>query len=214
MLPSRRLLLFALAALALALSWELGRRDGWQAGLREGADRGAAASEAARARVAERLAEQVAERSAERARLVRERDLARATVEALREDLELGGALTAEERAELELYRRVGDDGGPRGLAIETVARRPGPPEVLVITLVQVRGRDRVEGRVDVTVDGLARPAWSARFGLRFFETVELPLEGIGERFPDEVVVSVVPDGRLHRRFTERFGREAIRIVD
>ena len=176
---------------------------------------------------AERRAEQDARVSA----LVRERDTALATITALRDQLERVELLNADERAELELYRRVGGEELPSGLSIDTIERPRERAETLLVTLVQARGRDRVRGRIDVlpTSPGEAtasRPEGeerrgpppdavaSARFDLRFFETVELSLDLSATPFPDELIVSIVPDGGRHEPFRRRVEREAIRMVD
>ena len=84
-------------------------------------------------------------------------------------------------------------------------------------------GRDRVDGRIDVSAanrDGTAlvgvdgAPAWSASFDLRFFQTLEVPVKRLGEPFPEAVLVAVVPEGGRHRPFRRLFGRETIRTVD
>ena len=219
-MPPRRWLLGALVVLGVALAWQLGHRRGVEDGARAMSRSIAARDEASAAIAVERRERHEAELAA----LARERDIARATIETLSEELESRGELAAEERAELELYRRIGGEESSSGLAIDAIERRAGPPATLAVTLVQARGRERVAGRVEVDPagrDGSAvagadgGPAWSADFDLRFFETLEIPLERLGEPFPEAIVVSVTPDeGGRHKPFRRLFGRETIRTAD
>lgn len=178
------------------------------------------------------MAERRAEHDARVSALVRERDVALATITALRDQLERAERLDAEERAELELYRRVGGEELPSGLSIDSIVRPRERAEILLVTLVQARGRDRVRGRIDLLSASPGEGATasrlqgerqrgpppdaiaSARFDMRFFETVELPLDLSAAPFPDELVISVVPEEGRHRPFRLRVEREAIRIVD
>ena len=211
-----------LCGLGLALSWRLGHRSGVETGAEEARREIAALGEAGeRASVA---------RSAEReARLAEARDVARSTVEALRGELDAAERLSAAERAELELYRRVSGEALPSGLSIESIERPRGRARTLAVTLLQARGRDRVSGRIDVLPAASGDTPRSAaeerrgppdeaiaseRFDLRFFETVELPLRLAGQPFPEGLILSIVPDSGRHEPFRRRVTREAIRIAD
>ena len=223
-LPSRGVLGATLALLAVALAWQLGHRSGAREVERRAAERLAAtrATEATRAAEAASIvpsAEETVPASA-LAAAERERDIARATVESLRDELARSGELVAADRAELELYRRIGSDELPRGLALDSIERRAGPPPTLALTLVQVRGRERVAGRVEVGVEGAETEdetgvtLWGAEFDLRFFETLEVPLQGLEGDFPEAIVVDVLPEDGRHEPFRRRIAREEIRIVD
>lgn len=224
-LPPRGVLWIVLCVLLATLAWRFGHRSGVRDSAHIVAARTSAQAEASRAAAADRVVRQKAELGA----LARERDIARATIGALRGELERQGRLSAEERAELELYRRIGSDELPSGLTVDEIERRRGPPATLAITLVQARGRGRIRGRIEVRSDaagtagaramattsgGLEEVGWSTTFDLRFFETLEMPQDALGEPFPDAVVVDVIPEGARHDPFRRRFGREAIRIVD
>ena len=229
LLPSRRVLGGVLVVLLIVTAWQLGERRG-----RRRAEARAAVLVADASRAAEATIDAVPDGAleAEAAATLRgERDMLRETVRSLRDALERADRLAADERAELELYRRVGADESAAGLAIDTLERRGGDPAVLRVTLVQVRGRDRVAGRVEVVplgADARALPpesgrevlaalaeavpgTWSVPFDLRFFETLEIPLDG---PFPEAIEVRVVPADEPHAPFRARFHREAVRIVD
>jgi len=160
------------------------------------------------------------------ARLAGERDMAQATADTLRDRLESTGVLVASERAELELYRRIGSDEIASGLSIDTLERRRQDAEVidqtLLVTLVQARGRDRVTGRMEVrAIDEAGAPAAAegsllgeASFDLRFFETLELTLSGVGRSPPFALDVLVIPDGSRHEPFRQRHVLEDIRQID
>ena len=229
LVPSRSVLGGVLVALLIVTAWELGERRGERR-----ADARAAALAEEVSRATEAMTDTVPDETldAEAVAILRgERDMLRETVRSLRDALERADRLAADERAELELYRRVGADESAAGLAIDTLERRGEDPAVLRVTLVQVRGRDRVTGRVEIvpleadapalppasTGEASAAPTatapgtWSAPFDLRFFETLEIPLDG---PFPETVEVRVVPADEPHAPFRARFRREAVRIVD
>lgn len=215
-LPPRPVLLAALAALALALAWWLGHRAGFERGFGEGVERGAAGAENA---AAGQAAQARAANEATLAALRHERDAARATIASLTERLARADSLDAAERAELALYRRIGDEEMPGGLVIDAVERRAGEPGTLAVTLVQARGRERVSGRLEATLlpaDGEgARPLGETDFDLRFFATLELPLAGLDDGAPPvAVVLEVTPEGSRHTPFRERIEWDSIRIVD
>ena len=211
----------------MALSWRLGHLRGVEEGVAEARRE---VGERERTRTSETL-DRLVESDARVAALEHERDAARATSEALRDQLDRAERLSADERAELELYRRVGGDALPSGLSIESIERPRGPTRSLAVTLVQARGRDRVKGRIDVlpgapgqapeprssTEERRGVPEGaiaSERFDLRFFETVELPLRLAGGAAPEELIISIVPDSGRLEPFRERVEREAIRIAD
>ena len=225
----RRLIGGLAVALLLAAAWQLGERRGFE--------RGTSRADALAAREAERrLAAAGAADAATIAALRGEREMLSESVRGLRDALDRAGRLAAEERSELELYRRIGAAGGAAGLAIDTLERRPadpasGAPATLRLTLVQVRGRDRVSGRVDVVAleedapplapetagdvraaiarDG--RAIWTAPFDLRFFETLDVPL---GDAFPARFEVRVVPSTWRHEPFRRRYDRDDAALVD
>ncbi len=144
------------------------------------------------------------------AQLIEERDLARAEAVTLRERLSEATRVSADEQAELQLYRRISDTRVPVGLGVDKVrysADNGRTSGVLDVTVVQSRGRGRVAGelRVSLMRDGEALQvvdAWpdgsALVFDLRFFETLGIPLELAETGEPDAVVVEVMPDGDRH----------------
>ena len=227
-----------LAVLALALAWQLG----WRLGQRQGHERGTREAREALAVPPPDADARRAAHEADLATLAGERDMARAALATLRLELERAGELAVAERAELELYRRLGGDAIEDGLSIDTLERRTdGGTGVatLLVTLVQARGRDRVRGRVEVRARGSDAPALagggapldpepspdapasadgdgrrSATFDLRFFETLEIALDGSGDAFPPVIDVRVIPEDARHEPFRRRFRREDIREIE
>lgn len=225
-MPSRRLLAGVLVALLVALAWQIGERRGAERAEARAAAASAAADPSSDAPVTAAGDDPGAD---ELAALVGERDMLRETVRTLRVELERADRLSASERAELELYRRIGADETAAGLAIDTLERGDGVPATLHLTLVQARGRDRVTGRVEIVTlgpraaelpegettrelraalaDDDSVPFASAPFDLRFFQTLELPL---GASFPETVEVRILPDSAAHPPFRKRFRRDDI----
>lgn len=199
--PARGVLLAALAVVGLILCWQLGVRSGQQT-LGEDAVSRTSALESALGELTE-VRKQLA--------------IARATEVELRNQMSQLMRLSADDRAELELYRRINNaDAASSGLGIDSVSFTDDDAEsgdLLHVTLVQSRGRGRVSGslRVSVLRDGetvaeLAKVADGslAEFDLRFFETVSLPLELDGLGAPDKLRIDVQPDdGTVHKDFTE-----------
>ena len=142
MIGARAALAVVSTGLALALAWQLGERHG--AARAPAPPAGTAPDPALLARVAT---------------LEGERDMNRATIESLRIELERAGELSVAERAELALYRRIGEEGGPDGLAIDALERRQGETATLFVTLVQARGRERVRGRIEVRAVAAGAPS-------------------------------------------------------
>lgn len=192
--PVRRpLLLGGIVCVALLLAWQLGS---YQAKRSIELDNQA-------------LLDSMREAQVDVATLTRERDIARAAESELRDRLSEATRLSADERAELELYRRISNASQPIGLGVDNIEyleRDSGSPGVLEITLVQSRGRDRVTGSVQVTLkrddqDLTILPkddAAALRFDLRFFETLSIPLDLAAVGVPDTVLLSVAPDDDRH----------------
>lgn len=237
-MPPRLFMLGILLVLGVVIAWQLGDHRGYERGLMDGtvhADSMAAASSDADA-------PGVADGGADRDELDtmrRDRDLAQATIIALRDELTGLDALSAADRAELDLYRRIGRDDAPTGLGIDAVAGLQGEPPALRVTLVQTRGRSRAGGRLllsippgdDSSAGGVdkanpnldkgaaalfedGRPAWEAPFDLRFFQTVDVVLAGWKGNWPTLMRVDVIPTIGRHKPFREFVDRAALRILD
>lgn len=137
-----------------------------------------------------------------------ERDQADAMLEALGESVAGDHRLETADIAELELYRRIAGASSSRGVYVDRVALSADDPSRLSVTLIQVRGRGRVTGRIGLLVHGrdgdrkAIEPIAnldddSARsFGFRFFETLEIDLPDTIARPIEAVEIHVEPDGR------------------
>ena len=82
------------------------------------------------------------------------RDIADARAAALQSKLDDSLKISADDAAELALYRRIGGTSSPRGVWVDQVSLVDGQPDLLAITLVQSRGRDRAAGRIGVALTG------------------------------------------------------------
>lgn len=82
------------------------------------------------------------------------RNVADARSAALQSELDDSLKISADDAAELALYRRIGGTSGPRGVWIDQVALVDGQSDQLAITLIQSRGRDRALGRIGVALTG------------------------------------------------------------
>ena len=190
---ARPVLFVCTAALGIALAWRLGEQRAQQAATENEATLVAAIESA----------------GAEIARLTDERDMAQAQTVSLQQRLSETIRLTANERSELELYRRISNTSRPVGLSVDGV--RYTDAGRLDVTIVQSRGRERVRGEIGISLmrDGqtlrvidFAPDGKPLRFDLRFFDTVSFPLTlaDIGE--PQSVVIRVRPESELHDDFT------------
>jgi len=74
------------------------------------------------------------------------------TAAALQEALNASLQQSSEDAAELDLYRRIASSDLARGLGIDSVQWRGDPLRKLTVTLVQWRGRNSVEGQVQVAL--------------------------------------------------------------
>lgn len=147
-----------------------------------------------------------------------ERDVARETVRALRDSLDNSGRLALEDAAELQLYRRIAGAEGKAGLRVDDVQIVAGETDTdadaLHITLAQVRGRDRVAGKLEAAVvgerDGVGQrvpitpavgSAAAITFDLRFFETLVIPLPAGKPASVDLLEIDVWPRQAAHKPF-------------
>jgi len=127
-LPPRGVLLTATVLVAIVLSWQLGLRHGQ----RSNADKVAASDSS------------LPGARAEWAKAQREIEILRASEAALRDDLSNTMRLSADDRAELELYRSIAQSSASAGLLVDAVTHVTGDElrgDRLEITLVQARGR-------------------------------------------------------------------------
>jgi hypothetical protein len=185
---------------AIVLSWQLGLRHGQ----RSNADKVAASDSS------------LPGARAEWAKAQREIEILRASEAALRDDLSNTMRLSADDRAELELYRSIAQSSASAGLLVDAVTHVTGDElrgDRLEITLVQARGRGRVSGEVDVTLKRNGQPLVQlgesengapTTFDLRFFQTLSLPVDLGVYGVPDSIQIEVRPDsGTVHEAFIE-----------
>ena len=199
-LPPRGVLFAATVLVAMVLSWQLGLRHGQQSNAK-----GAAARYTF-----------LPGTQAELAKAQREIEILRASEAALRDDLSNNMRLSADDRAELELYRSIAQLSESVGLLVDAVTHVAGDEQRgdrLEITLVQARGRGRVSGEVDVTLKRNGQPLVQlgesengspTTFDLRFFQTLSLPVDLDVYGVPDSIQIEVRPDsGTVHEAFIE-----------
>ena len=120
--------------------------------------------ESARQQIAELQAESDAQRLRQQSLASRQqleleqhiiaRDIADARAAALQSTLDDSLKSSADDAAELALYRRIGGASSPRGVWVDQVSLVDGLSDLLAITLVQSRGRDRAIGRIGVALTG------------------------------------------------------------
>ncbi len=82
------------------------------------------------------------------------RDIADARAAALQSELDDSLKISVDDAAELALYRRIGGTSSPRGVWVDQVSLMDGQSDLLAITLVQSRGRERAVGRIGVALTG------------------------------------------------------------
>ena len=207
LMPSSRILIFALTIVAIFCFSLLGYRigvDARQPGL------AAALPDGSTADVQQQVAID---------RVTRERDVARETVRQLQSSLADAERLADDDRAELDLYRRIASDSTPSGLSIDNVSLEGN---ALAITLIQSRGRKSVNGIVQVAltrskgdqIERLLLPASSGEtdigFDFRFFETIELPIAGLDGFPPQQLEIEVRPSGEAYKAFKAEFPWEEV----
>jgi len=144
----------------------------------------------------------------------RERDVAQETVRQLQASLAEATRMADEDKAELDLYRRIASDSTPNGLSIDNVVLENN---TLAITLIQARGRKSVSGIVKVAVtrmndDKLERlilPATEGgdetEFDFRFFETISLSTGAVAGFSPQQLEITVTPSGETYKGFKAEF---------
>lgn len=157
--------------------------------------------------------------------LRRERDVAKATLTAFRDQQASVQKLSLEDTAELELYRRIANESAPTGLSIDSLAWQGGSTNELQVTLVQARGRGRVSGTLGLSllreVDGETRRMVirtvdenPVSFDFRFFETLHIPVERILEFQPEWLEIDVSADSKQHKPFQETLDWGSVLILD
>jgi hypothetical protein len=158
--------------------------------------------------------------------LRRERDVAKATLTALRDQQASALKLSQEDTAELELYRRIASESATTGLSINSLVWQGGNTNVLQVTLLQARGRGRVSGTLGLAllreVDGESRRLViqstvdknPARFDFRFFQTLHIPVENMLEFQPDQLEIDVSPVSKRHKPFQEMVDWGTVLILD
>lgn len=79
-------------------------------------------------------------------------EIAEARAAALQAEMDNSVKQSMDDKAELALYRRIAEADGERGVWVDELSRVESQPDVLSITLVQSRGRDRAVGGIGVTL--------------------------------------------------------------
>ncbi|ASJ71337.1 hypothetical protein [Granulosicoccus antarcticus] len=82
------------------------------------------------------------------------RDIADTRAAELQADLDGSLKLSGDDAAELALYRRIAGTAGARGVWVDEVSIVEGQSDLLAITLVQSKGRNRAVGRIGVSLTG------------------------------------------------------------
>lgn len=162
-LPPRRALAVVAIALAVGVSWQLGRLsarwvavdtpdgavDASRAGHAPGA--GDASGDGPANGPAAGAAATATTRATAGSTLADERDAALAGMKRLERELARSGRTADDDAAELELYRRIESGDRAKGLSIDAVELVDAgtADAALEVTLVQSRGRRRVTGSLD-----------------------------------------------------------------
>jgi type II secretory pathway pseudopilin PulG len=139
--------------------------------------------------------------------LTRAREVAEARSEALQQLLDDSLRQSSEDVAELALYRRIASEDAPSGLWVDNIRWANVEPDMLQVTVVQSRGRDRATGVLDVTVvdaQGEALKLPPTPFDLRFFQTLLVKVDNIATLMPEFVDVSIKPENAALGSGTER----------
>lgn len=149
------------------------------------------------------------------AQLRTQRDVADASNLNLQNMLEQLQAESLERKSALRLYDNIEGDDSSSGLGVDTVTRvndENGKPKELHITVVQARGRNRVEGQIGLALLGesagapfrevVADVATGSALGfeMRFFQTLVVPLpEQEQENLIKSVEINIKPTGKMHK---------------
>jgi len=153
--------------------------------------------------------------AAEIAELKSQRDIADATNRSLQESLKQMEAQSLDKESAERLYERIEGVDVNTGLGVDTVSKvndAEGNLSELHITVVQARGRDRVKGRIGLSLLGEHQGSnWrevifdaeddeAPRFDMRFFQTLVVPVT-VEDILIDIVEIDIVPSGKRHKPF-------------
>ena len=156
------------------------------------------------------LEEQVQQEMAE---LRTQRDLADSTNLALQDKLKEVQAELLDQKSKMRLYENIEGSDISTGLGVDTVTKvldENGQLTELLITVVQARGRDRVQGRIGVMLIGKRDDInWreiiveveaedAPRFDMRFFQTLVVPIPD-NDVLIESVEINVESDGKKHK---------------
>lgn len=147
------------------------------------------------------------------AQLRTQRDIADASNRSLQKTLKQLQAKSLEQKSTQRLYENIEGKDRSSGLSVDTITRvndENGVAEELHITVVQARGRNRVKGRMGVALIGeKSGEPWreeiadaagdsAARFDMRFYETLVVPLPKYKNHI-DIVEINIEPDDKQHK---------------
>lgn len=168
--------------------------------------------------------------------ITQDRDVAQARAEYLQ--MHMGDSLkqSIDDAAELVLYRRIAGEQMPRGLQVDDISRVNKSPAWLTITLIQVKGRDRATGTVEVVLinrnqgqetrrvvvnakTGALEPSIdtdnviaTTEFDLRFFQKLLVNVGDVTTIAPDLIEIVVSPRENGLDRSVQTFPWHEIRV--
>ena len=133
---------------------------------------------------------------------IQQQDLTLEIVEAraasLQEELDASLKQSIDDEAELALYRRIEGVENERGIRVDAISRTRSEPDMLAITLVQARGRDRASGAIGMTLfssRGGRDQRWILSDGDRGVLTPAVSPESQGGEQPaEELLASALSD--------------------
>ena len=207
-MPTKHVLRWVLAIVAVVVSWVVGSHLGAVAE-RDSVVADLAAREA-------QLNSALTSYQSQIAQLRTQRDVANASSKSLQESLLQSQAALLELKSTQRLYEKIEGTNVSSGLGVDTITvvkNDQGKPAELHITVVQARGRNRVKGRIGVALLGekngenwreviVAATSDSApRFDMRFFQTIVVPVDA-GNALIELVEIDVNPDGKTHKPFS------------
>ncbi len=128
--------------------------------------------------------------------------------------------LSSNDQAELELYRRISGSEVSTGLSVNSIFRSTGKDkteQALHVTLIQARGRNPVQGQMNINLVGQkAGLAYNIKatqaFGFRFFEKLTVPLK-VADMNVSSVQIDVLPTGKSHKAFTYTSNWDEISLI-
>lgn len=138
-------------------------------------------------------------------------------------------AQSTDDAAELALYRHIADKNTPAGLSVESVEFSPNAPGYAQITLIHVKGRDRVTGLLGAALIAVDEQGQEKRrvimdaesgqlgeegeasnvvgiapFDMRFFQTVLVNVDKATTFDPEWLEIALQPESRRVKSVKQR----------